>query len=420
MNQKSRLARTITYYGLMAASLKITQDWIHRGKNKFKYSITVNEDDPMFPHIHEWILKDLPPDKQRALLATSAKGEEKLKMFFSSTVPQTIKYNGHKIKVVIVLEDSKEGQKNELNTGGFIKNAMLRSRFEINFTVFSLKGRAAVVDLLTDICNTKLSSKKDASYLYTPTTWNEWRRRGSYKSRTLDSIYLPDAIKNLVVDDMRRFLDNEETYHVLGVPYHRGYLFHGPPGGGKTSLAKALGDHFKLDVYYAPLADLKKDADFGELLANLGDRSILLLEDIDILRSSNDRTKVKSRNNGLSLAGFLNALDGVITPHGLITVMTTNDISMLDSALVRTGRTDHILHLDYMGDEQLAKLLNAIGIRKQDLPSIAGLDIPPSDFIQAILPHMYGAEGDTLKAIKKVISKKMKMLDMKVLDKNDK
>lgn len=402
---KGRLARAVTFYGLLAASFKITQDLINKSRNRFRYSITVNEDDAMFPFIHDWILAGLPTEKQRSLLITSARGQEKLKMYFSSTTPQTVKYNGQKIQVVITLEDGKDGAKNEFNTGGAIKNPMFRSRFEINFNVYSTKGRDAVIDLLAEICKDNLSGKKEISYLYTPTSWNEWRNRPGYKSRSLASIYLPDETKDLIVDDIRRFLDNEEVYHTLGVPYHRGYLLHGPPGTGKSSLVKALGDHFKLDVYYIPLSDIKKDADFGELLANLGARSILLLEDIDILRSSNDRTKSKGSKQGLSLAGFLNALDGVITPHGLITIMTTNDMGSLDSALTRTGRTDHVLHLDYMVDEQLHKLLKAIGLSKISLPSINGRNIPPSDFIQAILPHMYGTEEDITKAIKKVINK---------------
>lgn len=40
------------------------------------------------------------------------------------------------------------------------------------------------------------------------------------------------------------------------------------------------------------------------------------------------------------MAGLLNALDGVATPHGLITFMTTNDIEILDHAVIRAGRVD--------------------------------------------------------------------------------
>jgi chaperone BCS1 len=46
-----------------------------------------------------------------------------------------------------------------------------------------------------------------------------------------------------------------------------------------------------------------------------------------------------------TLAGLLNALDGVNTPHGLITIINTNYFEKLDPALVRPGRVDYRLEL---------------------------------------------------------------------------
>lgn len=54
----------------------------------------------------------------------------------------------------------------------------------------------------------------------------------------------------------------------------------------------------------------------------------------------------RSEGVGVTTGSLLNALDGVATPHGLITVMTTNFLEKLDPALIRAGRMDRIEHID--------------------------------------------------------------------------
>jgi chaperone BCS1 len=135
--------------------------------------------------------------------------------------------------------------------------------------------------------------------------------------------------------------------------WHRGYLLYGPPGTGKTSIAWALAHHFALDLWYMPLADIEKDQELIRLVSNVKPRSMLLLEDIDVFHAA----KVREDDNGVSMSGLLNSLDGVATPHGLITVMTTNDRSMLDDALVRPGRIDRTEEIGLLDDDQGMRLL---------------------------------------------------------------
>ena len=67
-----------------------------------------------------------------------------------------------------------------------------------------------------------------------------------------------------------------------GVPYRRGYLLHGPPGCGKTSLVRALAGNFGLKVYTLALLDQYINGQTLEKLFNMvPGRSIILLEDID-------------------------------------------------------------------------------------------------------------------------------------------
>ena len=63
--------------------------------------------------------------------------------------------------------------------------------------------------------------------------------------------------------------------------------------------------------------------------------------------------------NRLTFSGLLNAIDGIITPDSSepqLLFLTTNYKERLDSALIRPGRVDFQLHVDYC-DEHQAKML---------------------------------------------------------------
>ena len=99
------------------------------------------------------------------------------------------------------------------------------------------------------------------------------------------------------------------------------------------------------------LSESQKDSKLSDLLNYIKPKSILLLEDIDVFKATHEREESK----GVTLAGLLNALDGVLTPHGLITIMTTNHKDVLDDAVIRAGRIDRTEHLDYANADQVSR-----------------------------------------------------------------
>jgi chaperone BCS1 len=102
--------------------------------------------------------------------------------------------------------------------------------------------------------------------------------------------------------------------------------------------------------------------------------SVILFEDIDCMNAAQRRPKVaqgeqerreKSENAdvqrnvdklGVSLSGLLNVLDGFSAPDNVLYVMTTNDISALDAALLRPGRIDYKLYLGEACEAQKVEL----------------------------------------------------------------
>lgn len=169
-----------------------------------------------------------------------------------------------------------------------------------------------------------------------------WKRISTKERRPLATVITSGSLKQELVDDLKNFL-SEETRHWYmqrSIPYRRGYLLHGPPGTGKSSLGSAVAGEFDLDIYIisAPSVD---DQTLEELFNSLPQRCVVLLEDIDAIGTDRqDSDKGGKKKKALSLSGLLNTLDGVASQEGRVLIMTTNHIKNLDSALIRPGRID--------------------------------------------------------------------------------
>lgn len=174
------------------------------------------------------------------------------------------------------------------------------------------------------------------------------------RPRPLATVVLPEGMAEDLLHDARGWMEDEERYHALGVPWRRGYLFSGPPGTGKTSLAAALAGELGLDLYMVPLGSLG-DRALANALDEAPARCLLLIEDVDAAGVSRDEN-AGTENDPLTLAGLLNALDGVASKQGRLLVMTTNRPEVLDAAMVRPGRADRHLRLGPLDEEQAARM----------------------------------------------------------------
>ncbi|KFY13914.1 hypothetical protein V491_06216 [Pseudogymnoascus sp. VKM F-3775] len=173
--------------------------------------------------------------------------------------------------------------------------------------------------------------------------FSPWTKLATQPIESMNSVDLESGQKERIIKDMEDYLNSSEMYTASGTPYRRGYLFYGPPGTGKTSIVRALAGHFKVDIYLPNLSNYDLDDErFQLLMANLPKGSILLIEDIDAAGLTRDDTPDSndSCDSKITLAGFLNAIDGIASSQGHILIMTTNCRSKLDDAMLRPGRVD--------------------------------------------------------------------------------
>ncbi|KAL2360585.1 hypothetical protein RJZ56_006548 [Blastomyces dermatitidis] len=191
-----------------------------------------------------------------------------------------------------------------------------------------------------------------------------WQSVRKISRRSLKSIALEKEQKEDVCDDMRRFLETKSAYQKIERPYRRGYLFNGPPGTGKTSLAQALAGKFGLDIYLLSLTGQNMtDDELQWLCSQLPDYPcVLLIEDIDSAGINREKTQAIQRedgtrqNNQISLSGLLNAIDGVLSSDGRVLIMTTNCRDQLDAALIRPGRVDKEVEFTLASEKQIESI----------------------------------------------------------------
>lgn len=241
-----------------------------------------------------------------------------------------------------------------------------------------------------------------------------WERCMARSPRPLSTVVLDQKQKQEFVSDLKEYLHprTRRWYHNRGIPYRRGYLLHGPPGTGKTSLCFAAAGLLGLKLYLLNLNSKALDEDnLSSLFSELPSRCIVLLEDIDTAgithtrgkTVASDATKEKgalqaksggdddaaddledvkpddSKGDGITLSGLLNVIDGVAASEGRILVMTTNHPEKLDAALLRPGRVDMSIAFGYTREADIEELFSSIYITMEgDLPRKSGSSRPSS------------------------------------------
>jgi len=226
--------------------------------------------------------------------------------------------------------------------------------YEINLTVFPCINNNILHKIIDEA--KKLYDTESNRFLNIK-TGTEYEDNLISDKRILSSVIITDDIKKIVVDDISQFLASREWYLKRGLDYKRGYLLYGTPGNGKTSLVKAIASHFNLPINYIPMGDVG-DAKLLQIRNRSVDPHIVLIEDVDTISAALSRTKKHERNkseitiNSLTLSGFLNFLDGVISESGRILFMTTNYPEKLDKAIIRAGRIDVFACLDNATKDQ--------------------------------------------------------------------
>ena len=143
-----------------------------------------------------------------------------------------------------------------------------------------------------------------------------------------------------------------ELHDAMGIQAPRGILFSGPPGCGKTLLARALSGELGIhcieirgpEVFAGIYGESEKRV--RELFAEARERApaLVLIDEIDALAPP--RASTRGELERRIVTTLLTEMDGLADSAGVIVVATTNQPDLLDPAMRRPGRFDFELHID--------------------------------------------------------------------------
>jgi len=262
--------------------------------------------------------------------------------------------------------------------------------------------------LCIDEYNEYNAEKKQMIYEYMKTSIDDEDRQcmtfddSPFKSnKTFDNLFFEG--KEEIRKDIQEFVMNmektqkqeiEAEYKRKGIPFKRIYLLYGPPGTGKSSLIKAFVNETGRHCILVQWSKIKTSTEFSNLFHKIKINSkkilqseiIIVFEDFD----ANNTSVVKIRDNlkktwsnssinllqekekedtdkntkniletiitaqmktcddSLTLECILNVLDGIKELNDAVIVFTTNDITCIDPAVIRPGRVDKLIKMDYI------------------------------------------------------------------------
>ena len=299
------------------------------------------------------------------------------------------------------------------------KDSKASSKIEkITIQLFSYKSdvntiKNFVENLTQDYLSSIEDLRENKRYIYTlikakyeNSKCELWDEIQFSSTRTFSNIFFNG--KENIVKKLDFFLHNKEWYFNKGIPYSLGIGMHGPPGTGKTSLIKAIGNYTNRHIIVISLKIIKTkkqlDSIFFEERYNLDnkkgsigfDKKIIVFEDIDCIGDIvMDREKKKNKSTTglgkklkfdelstnskinvgdlletivatekatekmvefpkvsldeepITLDDILNLWDGIRETPGRIMIISSNHYYDLDPALIRPGRIDVTLELSY-------------------------------------------------------------------------
>lgn len=174
---------------------------------------------------------------------------------------------------------------------------------------------------------------------------------------------LEDFFNEHVIDIVR----NKERYAVLGIGFPSAIVLHGPPGCGKTFAVEQLVEYLGWPSFQVDASSIaspyihetsKKVAEvFDKAMKN--SPSVLIIDEMEAFLADRESGSGSSTHRVEEVAEFLRRIPEA-TKNEVLVVAMTNRVEMIDSAIMRRGRFDHVIQVDPASAEEVNALLTKL------------------------------------------------------------
>ena len=203
----------------------------------------------------------------------------------------------------------------------------------------------------------------------------------------LDDVSGLKVVKQVLRDSVIKPFEQPEVYDRFGIRPGAGVLLYGPPGNGKTFVAKAIAGELDAAFFNVVLSQMKSKY-VGETEKNISalfnearqhPRAVLFLDECDALLRKRGNQKVNAVNQ------FLTEVDGVKTNDNcMLLLLATNKPWILDEAVTRAGRVGVHIYVGLPDEEARAGILRY---------AMRGVPMHPSVDIEEIAARTKGYSG---------------------------
>ena len=157
-------------------------------------------------------------------------------------------------------------------------------------------------------------------------------------------------------------IKNKERYKALGIGFPSAIILQGPPGCGKTYAVEQLINYLGWPNYQVDASSIASPYihETSRKVAEVFDKaiknspSVLVIDEMDAFLT--DRNISDGQHRVEEVAEFLRRIPEASKNEVLIIAMT-NKIDMIDSAILRRGRFDHIIHVDFAKAPEISSML---------------------------------------------------------------
>lgn len=237
-------------------------------------------------------------------------------------------------------------------------------------------------DFLTALPKIQPSSKREGFATIPDTTWADI---GALRP-------VREELHTAIVDPIR----HPEKYRRVGITAPTGVLLWGPPGCGKTLLAKAVANESRANFISVKGPELLNKF-VGEseravrqvfVRARSSIPCVIFFDELDALVPKRD--DALSESSARVVNTLLTELDGLSSREGIYIIAATNRPDIIDPAMMRPGRLETLLFVDLPGEDERVEILQTLS---------RNLKIPYTDAIAEVARGCAGFSGADLESL---------------------
>lgn len=175
------------------------------------------------------------------------------------------------------------------------------------------------------------------------------------------------ALEAFFNEHVIHIVENAERYRAFGIDFPAAIVLHGPPGCGKTFAVERLGEHLDWPIFPIDSSSVASpyihgtSKKVGEVFDQAMDTapSLIVIDEMESYLSDRQIDRSAGLHHVEEVAEFLRRIPEANKRQVLVIGMT-NRLEMIDSAILRRGRFDHVVEVGMPSAVEVAELMDAL------------------------------------------------------------